>query len=155
MEKPIWSRSSKVNLYNRFKASNLYLKSFDKSDPLYEDIKALHRYLKYSINTKSVIDQVVAVVAESLDIEPEQICEASRKREYVDARRCVYYICIKIEEIGQSEVGRYFDKDHSTINSALRDIEDLTLTDRSFKEALNRCIASYNEFKKSIQYEEK
>lgn len=79
---------------------------------------------------QGIIDSVSAV----LNVEKRYIIGESRKREFVEARQIAMGLILESNPaIGLKNLGRIFNRDHSTVIYAKRTYDNLYETDKSFK----------------------
>lgn len=79
-------------------------------------------------------DEILNKVCKYFKANPDDVTSKSRRRELVEVR----YICISLiknyTNLTLFKIGRIFDRDHSTIIHAINTVNDLSETDREFKE---------------------
>jgi chromosomal replication initiator protein len=91
------------------------------------------RLFRQNSNSTTPEDIIIAVCAVT-DITRDQIVSPSRKREIVEARHIAIGLILQsFRNIGLKEVGRMFNRDHSTVIYARETYRDLMETDRDFR----------------------
>ena len=81
--------------------------------------------------------EILAHVAQSLNVTPEDILGRKRNPELVRARQLAMYICRQELGLSYPELGKAFGgKDHSTVIYAIKKIEKLAVSDKSVKNFL-------------------
>ena len=76
---------------------------------------------------------IVRAVCQATGIPLENIRKKSRKRELVEARRCIMYFMRKAG-FSLQDVGKMFGQDHTTAIHALQKAEDLKFSDPSYRD---------------------
>lgn len=111
-----------------------------------EEIKKEYFLIKKTdeldVNDKAKMDTLVLhvtdIVCNFLNIEKERIFEVSRKRTYTEIRYIIYIICregLKFP-IPFSQIGKFFNKDHSSVLAGYRTGLDLMQFDKQFKDSV-------------------
>lgn len=100
-------------------------------------IPGIDRHLKKKIvNIRKIsIEEVLDVVSKKMDLTVEEIKSKSQKRECVDARHLIGYICTNELKLTftQQQVSDFFKKrNHSIIIHGNKKIRNLIRTDKSF-----------------------
>jgi hypothetical protein len=80
------------------------------------------------------IDEVVNICAKYFDVSPEYFSQDTRRREIVEKRQIVHWLCVNFtnktyKEIGQAVGGR----DHATVTYAKAKIKELTESNYKLK----------------------
>ena len=96
---------------------------------------------------KLTIDTIVDVVASYYSLTSSQIKSRIRTSQIALARQLSMYLTRDILEISYQEIGRYFNKDHSTVLSNCQKIEELKQKD----EILNKALITLKEKIKNKQ----
>ena len=80
-----------------------------------------------SICSKTIMmADIVDAVCIMFGFLPSQIKSKRRQRDLVRARHFCMYACVKLTSRNYSEIGRYFDRDHSTVMYAEQKMRDHT-----------------------------
>lgn len=90
------------------------------------------RMSRIQVTTKDS-DYIIMAVCIALRIDRTQLFSKVRKKRLTDARSiCCWYM----RELGMKlvDIGRVFDRDHSTVIHSLKKFEDLNETDREFQQ---------------------
>ena len=77
--------------------------------------------------------RIVNTVADEFNITTKQLFLKSRKRELVDARRCVMFILREHYELTYSTIAKKFKCDHSTIIHGVKKTHELMRFDSEFQ----------------------
>lgn len=98
----------------------------------------------YHDNRKEVINDILSAIYSITGICYEQLRSASRKRDYVDARRIYAKAAKELTNYTYTELGNIINRDHSTIIYLIKSCNDLLLTDNRFSEVYNSTINYLN-----------
>lgn len=80
------------------------------------------------------IPVIIDIVAKSLEMQPEMILKKSRKRVIVEARQMCMTYAKELTTCSLAKIGmKIGGKDHATVLHAIKVVDDLVETDRSFK----------------------
>lgn len=82
---------------------------------------------------------VVAVVAQEFGVTPAEIIGDARSRDIVRARQAAVYVGREVTQRSSTVLGRYFQRDHSTILYTIATARALTSQDDEFA---RRCDAA-------------
>ena len=69
------------------------------------------------------VEKVLSLVAQTFSVPQEELKGRKRTKEIAFARNAAIYIIRKITDLSLPATGRFFDRDHSTIHSAVTSIE--------------------------------
>lgn len=83
-------------------------------------------------------DLIIAVVCNDFGVMPDDIKTLSRKQEYVTPRQICMYLCNKMTRMSLKDIGKIFNRDHSTAIYAREQTEDLMQSDRKYKDRINK-----------------
>ncbi len=84
------------------------------------------------------VDSIIQVIEEETNL--SNILLPTRKRQYVDARRILYFLLRKIYRLSYQEIGdKCGGKNHATILHSIKDIEFMCKSDSNFKENFDNC----------------
>lgn len=75
-------------------------------------------------------------VAEYFEVSPSDLLHGGRKQPIVMARQVAMYLCTVLLRASASEIGRAFDKDHTTVLAAVSAIEKKLETDEQVQKAI-------------------
>lgn len=84
-------------------------------------------------NDKSVLDMIVQYVSEKLGVEVDALFGRSRKREIAYARQLCIYLIKRKTKFTFSDIGRYFNRDHTTVIHSINAIKDLMDVDKNVR----------------------
>ena len=86
---------------------------------------------------EEIFNKYVTKVAEMFDVEEESIFEKSKKRELVDARHILYYIChkrpIKVVYIVKYMSNRGYDIASAPVTYGINSVKKRALKDKDYK----------------------
>lgn len=68
-------------------------------------------------------DRIIATVAEHYSIPTEDLISKSQAREYVIPRQIAMYLCRELLKEPYMKIGDLFERDHSTVMSAIRQVQ--------------------------------
>jgi chromosomal replication initiation ATPase DnaA len=87
-----------------------------------------------------IFDAYVEQVAVLFNLHEHEIFEKSKKREVVDARHLIYYLCyhrpMKLKYIQNFMHGRGYEIGHSSIIHGIQMVKELSETDQDYKQVL-------------------
>lgn len=90
------------------------------------------------VSREITIDSVQNVVCDYLQIKPETLKAASRKREIVQARQLAMYFAKELTNESLKNIGLHFGgRDHSTVIHSLQTVSNLMETDKEFMRQVN------------------
>ncbi len=87
-------------------------------------------------NRTLTVDDVLKAVASHYNVRTTELKGGRRLRSVARPRQIAMYICRNYLNSTYPEIGRHFNKDHSTVISAVRKIKNLSSSDSSVKEAI-------------------
>ncbi len=90
-----------------------------------------------SIDRKTTIDEIQKKVAEYFNISVKELQSSRRARTVARPRQIAMYLAKQLTSRSLPEIGRKFDRDHTTVMHAVRKVEDLIGTDSSLTESVN------------------
>jgi hypothetical protein len=92
--------------------------------------------------------EITKIIALVFQVDHQKLFEKTRKRNIVEARQAAMYISYKkIQGITLSKIGDFFNKDHSTVMYAIKMVENLYDSDKSFKSKVNESMVKFNMLK--------
>ncbi len=92
-----------------------------------------------------VIDNILEKVSFTFGVTPEQIKSEKRDANINSARQAAMYIIREITNLSQDEVGKVFGRNHSTVNSALKNVQQKMSSDSKYKSTINDIIKNIND----------
>lgn len=96
------------------------------------------------------IEEIVAAAAYKFNITIEQLQSPSRKRDLSEVRMMVFKLAYQFSGKPFIKIGKYFNRDHSTVIYGCKTCDDLTDTNRSYKiryDELHACIVNTTDLK--------
>ncbi|CRX37139.1 / dnaA / Chromosomal replication initiator of genome is here' protein DnaA / 1:1368 Forward [Candidatus Hepatoplasma crinochetorum] len=89
------------------------------------------------IEEKTSFDSIINLVAKKYGINQKDILSKSRKREIIIARNIAIFLTRDILHYSLKDIGKKFNKDHSTIMYAINKIDENLKNNEEFKEIIN------------------
>lgn len=100
----------------------------------------------YSSKSAPTVDHVIAEVARTMNVTPEDIRSGNQSAPISQARQIAVYAVRSVTALKQKDIGREFGgKDHSTIVYMLKKVEERMAKDPSFKNLVNDIIKNISE----------
>ena len=90
-----------------------------------------------SIDRKTTIDEIQKKVAEYFNISVKELQSSRRARTVARPRQIAMYLAKQLTSRSLPEIGRKFDRDHTTVMHAVRKVEELIVEDVSLAENVN------------------
>lgn len=90
-----------------------------------------------SYDKKITIDDIQKKVAEYFNISVKEMQSSRRARNVARPRQIAMYLAKQLTSRSLPEIGRKFDRDHTTVMHAVRKVEELILEDPGMTEALD------------------
>ena len=87
-----------------------------------------------SIDRKTTIDEIQKKVAEYFNISVKELQSSRRARTVARPRQIAMYLAKQLTSRSLPEIGRKFDRDHTTVMHAVRKVEELIVEDASLAE---------------------
>lgn len=87
-----------------------------------------------SIDRKTTIDEIQKKVAEHFNISVKELQSSRRARTVARPRQVAMYLAKQLTSRSLPEIGRKFDRDHTTVMHAVRKIEELIIEDQTLAE---------------------
>lgn len=110
-------------------ASRLQRKNID-----IDTAKDLLKEFTQEDNKKLTPEKIINTVSETLNIDSLDICGKQKKNEFVYARNICIYLCREmIQELTQEQIGKFFNRDHSTIIHSYKQINKELLNNKTLK----------------------
>jgi chromosomal replication initiator protein len=91
-----------------------------------------------------VIDNIIEKVSFTFGVTAEQVKSEKRDSNINSARQAAMYIIREITNLSQEEVGKIFGRNHSTVNSSLKNVQQKMSTDSKYKNLINDIIKNIN-----------
>lgn len=89
-----------------------------------------------SIDRKTTIDEIQKKVAEYFNISVKEMQSSRRARNVARPRQIAMYLAKQLTSRSLPEIGRKFDRDHTTVMHAVRKVEELLVEDVSMTESI-------------------
>jgi len=90
-----------------------------------------------SIDRKTTIDEIQKKVAEYFNISVKELQSSRRARTVARPRQIAMYLAKQLTSRSLPEIGRKFDRDHTTVMHAVRKVEGLIGEDASLADSVN------------------
>ncbi|MBR1841260.1 MAG: chromosomal replication initiator protein DnaA [Alphaproteobacteria bacterium] len=90
-----------------------------------------------SIDRKTTIDEIQKKVAEYFNISVKEMQSSRRARNVARPRQIAMYLAKQLTSRSLPEIGRKFDRDHTTVMHAVRKVEELIIEDTSMAESVD------------------
>jgi len=89
------------------------------------------------------IDQIIKTVCSVFELSPENLKSRSRKRNIVIARNTAFYLARKYTDLTLKEIGRLFNRRHSTVIKGITNIEKEMYKDTPVGRQLHRIVEKF------------
>ena len=120
--------------------------SFNNVIPTVEIVKdILKDILITSLPIGVVVENILEKVSFTFGVTPEQLKSERRDANINSARQAAMYIIREITELSQDEVGKIFGRNHSTVNSSLKNVQQRMASDVKYKNLINEIIKNIND----------
>ncbi len=120
--------------------------TFHDKEPSVEIAKeALKDILITSLPVSVVIDNIIDETSFTFGVTPEQIKSERRDANINEARQASMYIIHEITGLSQQAIGDVFNRNHSTVNNSLKNVQSKMEKDNKFKNLVNEIIKNINE----------
>lgn len=90
-----------------------------------------------SYDKRTTIDEIQKKVAEYFNISVKEMQSSRRARTVARPRQVAMYLAKQLTSRSLPEIGRKFDRDHTTVMHAVRKVEELVLEDSSLAESVD------------------
>ena len=90
-----------------------------------------------SYDKRTTIDEIQKKVAEHFNISVKEMQSSRRARTVARPRQIAMYLAKQLTSRSLPEIGRKFDRDHTTVMHAVRKVEELVLEDASLAESID------------------
>ena len=94
----------------------------------------LENHFSHGMSRNVTIDDVQKEVESYYKVKHSEMVGASRAREVMFPRQVAMYLCRVLLDRPYDEIGKKFDRDHTTVMHSVKKIEKLLLTDRNVQE---------------------
>jgi hypothetical protein len=95
------------------------------------------------MQSPSIVGQTIDASAEVFSVDPEDVVGRSRHRPVVYARHCAVWVVRRRTDFSYPAIGRFFDRDHTTMISACRAVD--RTRDPLLREGAQRVLAVVDE----------
>lgn len=120
--------------------------SFNNTTPTIDIAKDILKDILVTSQPVSVIiDNILEKVSFTFGVTPEQIKSERRDANINSARQAAMYIIREITGLSQDEVGKIFGRNHSTVNSSLKNVNQKMASDSKYKNLINEIIKNIND----------
>ena len=92
-----------------------------------------------------VINNILEKVSFTFGVTAEQLKSERRDANINNARQAAMYIIREITDLSQDEVGKVFGRNHSTVNSSLKNVQNKINSDSKYKNLINEIIKNIND----------
>lgn len=92
-----------------------------------------------------VIENILEKVSFTFGVTAEQIKSEKRDANINSARQAAMYVIREITNLSQEEVGKVFGRNHSTVNSSLKNVQQKMSSDSKYKNLINDIIKNIND----------
>ena len=92
-----------------------------------------------------VVDNIIEKVSFTFGVTAEQVKSEKRDSNINSARQAAMYIIREITNLSQEEVGKVFGRNHSTVNSSLKNVQQKMASDSKYKNLINDIIKNIND----------
>ena len=92
-----------------------------------------------------VVENILEKVSFTFGVTSEQIKSERRDANINTARQAAMYIIREITGLSQDEVGKIFGRNHSTVNSSLKNVQQRMSSDSKYKNLINEIIKNIND----------
>lgn len=92
-----------------------------------------------------VIDNIIEKVSFTFGVTAEQLKSERRDANINNARQAAMYIIREITDLSQDEIGKVFGRNHSTVNSSLKNVQNKISSDSKYKNLINEIIKNIND----------
>lgn len=120
--------------------------SFNEVTPTVEIAKDILKDILITSQPVSVvIDNIIEKVSFTFGVTAEQVKSEKRDSNINSARQAAMYIIREITNLSQEEVGKVFGRNHSTVNSSLKNVQQKMTSDSKYKNLINDIIKNIND----------
>ncbi|MEE9279620.1 MAG: DnaA/Hda family protein [Myxococcota bacterium] len=90
------------------------------------------------------LGEIIELVAKSCALEREELCGRSRRRRIVQPRQLAMYLCRKYTNASLKDIGRAFDRDHTSVIYAIEVVERRIVERPQLRYELEALAARFN-----------
>ena len=120
--------------------------SFNEVTPTVEIAKDILKDILITSQPVSVVvDNIIEKVSFTFGVTAEQVKSEKRDSNINSARQAAMYIIREITNLSQEEVGKVFGRNHSTVNSSLKNVQQKMASDSKYKNLINDIIKNIND----------
>lgn len=102
------------------------------------DLDLARETLKDFVQNKMVtVTDIQKFISQHFKVTPDQLQSKSRNRAISYPRQVAYYFCRKYTDFTLAAIGKYFNRNHSSVLRALNNFEIMLRTNRGVRDALN------------------
>jgi len=110
--------------------------TIDRTKEWIKDYLTINNKLSYKVN----IEDIQSIVAQEYSITVDEIKSKQRSERLSFPRQIAIYIACEITDLSLPDIGKFFNKDHSTVIHARDKIKQLLNSDPFFSEQINDLI---------------
>ena len=100
------------------------------------------------------LPEIIRMVCQGFGVSEESLNSKSRKQEYVQARNTVFYLARKHTGLSLQEIGRHFNRTHSTVIKGITSLEREIISQSHSGRQLAGAISLIEKKAKFSQYEQ-
>lgn len=115
---------------------NISEKELEENDSTL-DLTSQDSFLDYE---KKIIDEILDLVASECQVEREKLLSNRREKEFSSARHIAMYVFKEKLGLSFNQIGKIFQKDHSTVIYAVDKMRKKLNTDRALKERVGKFL---------------
>ena len=110
------------------------------------DLKLAKETLKGFVQKRMVdVTDIQKFISHHFKVTPDQLQSRSRSRAISYPRQVAYYFCRKYTDRTLTDIGKYFNRNHSSVLRALNNFEIALRTNRGVRDALNYLTQKFEE----------
>ncbi len=103
--------------------------------------RAISDILASSVSTSDMIERILTIVSQKYGVTPDDIKGKKRDASISNARHICIYLIRHMNELTLKQIASYFSKDHSTIISSIRKVENDMDTSEEKRKEIEQLIA--------------
>lgn len=119
--------------------------SFSNKSITQNELEELLKDIIAPVIKNYTVEQITLKVSEFYDIPVDDIVSSKRNEEINIARQVSMFVSRQLTTKPLKEIGKYFNRDYSTVISSLNRMERMMLTNAQLKESINTIINSLRE----------
>ncbi len=97
-------------------------------------------------NLPSKVQTIIEIVSLHMNSTPAKILSESRLKPIVEARHIAMYLCHELITDSEQEIGKWFNRDHSTIYNAIERVN-------AYKDTEKKYLLRFNKIKSKVEYQ--